>query len=52
MTKPSPNSREDRDEKRENDKAPPDSLERLAEFTKRIVAVPKDEIADKPNKKP
>lgn len=47
MTKPSPNSREDRDEKRDNDKAPPDSLDRLAEFTKRIVTVPKSEIDER-----
>ena len=41
------NSREDRDEKRDSEKAPPDSLDRLAEFTKRIVKVPKDELDGK-----
>jgi len=45
-----PNSDEDRDEK-SDELAPADSLDRLSDFAKRIVAVPKSEIDDAEKKK-
>jgi hypothetical protein len=44
MKRENPNSKEDRDESKRPEKGPPDSLDRLREFTKRIVKVPKAEI--------